>query len=169
MKSTSGNDAHGQTLTRTAKEVQAATLTRIQHAAEMKSRKQTLYSSSRHISNRKTDIPRPSSHHPKSFPGLPSKNFSLLCEPINEYRIAPPNVGTRHIGALRLQVASKLMSCKFEVESHHSRLRTALHGFRIGSGNWFRLCKAAFELQQIERIKSSCARSYRIKCLPPGP
>jgi len=133
LKSTSGNDAHKQTLARTANEIQAATLTRIQHAAEMKSRKQTLYSSSRHISNRKTDIPRPSSHHPKSFPGHPSKNFSLLCEPINEYRIAPPNVGTRHIGALSLRVASKLMSCRFEVESHHSRLRTALHGFRVGS------------------------------------
>jgi len=78
-KSTSGNDAHEQTLARTAKEVQAVTLTRIQHPTEMKSRKQTLYSSSHHISNRKPDIPRP-----KILPGPSFENFSLLCEPINK-------------------------------------------------------------------------------------
>jgi len=143
LKSTSRNDAHEQTLVRTAKEVQAVTLTRVQHSTEMKSRKQTLYSSSHHISNRKAVIPRPTIQNPS--PGPPSKNFSLLCELINKYRIAPPNVGTRHIGALSLRSASELMTCKFEVESHHSRLRTPLRGFRVG--RWF---LAAFELQEIE-------------------
>ena len=64
LKSTSGNDAHEQTFARIAKKVQAVTLTRIQHVMEKKSRKQTLYSSSHHISNRKPVIPRPTIQNP---------------------------------------------------------------------------------------------------------